>query len=223
MIGKELVTFGVDLWLAPSMNIHRNPLCGRNFEYYSEDPLITGICGEVVVHNVEMYSGVGATIKHLACNNQEENRGATNAHVSERALREIYLRGYERVIRREKPVSMMTSLNLINGVHAANSYDLLTAFARDESGFDGFVMTDWGTTVSDESEQNKYDCSSVPGCLIAGNDLIMPGTAGDIEGILSAANNGVLTLGQLQNSVRNILVGMLKLNRRVEESSDGNR
>lgn len=215
MIGRELVTFGVDLWLAPSMNIHRNPLCGRNFEYYSEDPLITGICGSTMVHGVEMYRGTGATIKHLACNNQEANRGATNAHVSERALREIYLRGYEMAIRKEKPVSMMTSLNLINGIHAANNYDMLTSFARDECGFDGFVMTDWGTTVADASEDNKYPCSSVAGCLTAGNDLIMPGTSGDVEGIRLAVQNGEVKLWQLQECVKNILRGMLKMDKSV--------
>ncbi|MCD8013703.1 MAG: glycoside hydrolase family 3 C-terminal domain-containing protein [Lachnospiraceae bacterium] len=220
MIGRELSAFGVDLWLAPSMNIHRNPLCGRNYEYYSEDPLVTGVCGCAMVHGVQLFHGVGATIKHLACNNQETNRGASNAHVSERALREIYLRGYERVILREKPLSMMTSLNLINGIHAANSYDLLTAFARDECGFDGFVMTDWGTTVSDPSEKIKYPCSSVAGCLNAGNDLIMPGTISDVEGIISAVYSGDLTLRQLRECVSNILVVMLRMNKKVKVFTD---
>ena len=215
MIGKEMVAFGVDLWLAPSMNIHRNPLCGRNFEYYSEDPLITGNCGIFMVRGVEQYKGNGATIKHLACNNQEDNRGATNAHVSERALREIYLRGYEMVILKEKPMSMMTSLNLINGIHAANSHDLLTAFARNECGFDGFVMTDWGTTVSHESEQRKYPCSSVAGCIKAGNDLIMPGTRGDVEGIKLAVANGQLSEEELRSCAKNILHVMHALHREV--------
>ena len=124
--------FGVHLWLAPSMNIHRNPLCGRNFEYYSEDPLLSGVMAAAVTAGVQSKKGCGVTIKHFACNNQEDNRMGVDARVSERALREIYARGFEIAVKKCTPAAIMTSYNLINGVHAANSKDLCTVLAREE-------------------------------------------------------------------------------------------
>lgn len=213
MIRSEAEAFGVDIWLAPSMNLHRNPLCGRNFEYYSEDPLLTGVCASSMVHGVEQGHRVATAIKHFACNNQEANRNAVNAHVSERALRELYLRGFEYVLRREKPSCVMTALNLINGTHAANSRALLVDYLRGENGFDGFVMTDWGTTVEDPAEHNKYRCASPAGCIQAGNDLIMPGTTGDRDALLAVLQNGTLSLAELQRCAANILQVMLRLER----------
>ena len=195
LVGREMDEFGITLWLAPGMNIHRNPLCGRNFEYYSEDPLLTGCVGAAMTKGVQKICGVGTTIKHFACNNQEDNRKGVDAVVSERALREIYLKGFEIVVRSARPMSIMTSYNLVNGVHAANNKDLCTAAARDEWGFTGLIMTDWTTTQSGGS--------SSPGCISAGNDLIMPGTCEDIRQVAEALtdqNGEHLELKDLQKS-----------------------
>jgi beta-glucosidase-like glycosyl hydrolase len=200
----EMERFGLKLWLAPGMNIQRNPLCGRNFEYFSEDPLLTGVCATAVIEGIQSGGHAGATIKHVACNNQEENRGGMNAHVSERALREIYLRGYEIAVRRAKPMAIMTGHNLINGVNAAESYDILTAAAREEWGFDGLVMTDWGTTTK-TAEQRKYSPSNCDTCIRAGTDLIMPGSKEDLQEIRAALAQGTLSVDNLYWCAVNIL------------------
>ena len=146
MVGEEMELFGVDLWLAPALNIHRDPLCGRNFEYFSEDPLVAGMAAAAITRGVQRHPGKGVTIKHFAANSQEDNRFFSNSHISERAIREIYLKGFEIAIKESRPLSVMTSYNLLNGVHTANCYDLLQAVARDEWGFGGFIMTDWFTS-----------------------------------------------------------------------------
>ncbi len=214
IVGEEMEELGVTLWLAPGMNIHRNPLCGRNFEYYSEDPLVAGMCAAADTLGVQRHSGVGTTIKHFAFNNQEDNRMHVNSHVGERAIREIYLKGFEIAVRASQPMSIMTSYNLINGTHTANSYDLLTAIARDEWGFAGIVMTDWGTTGGMEmnpGETFKYGTSNAAGCVKAGNDLIMPGSQRDVDEIVKsvgAAEGDVdcpITLGELQACAKRML------------------
>ena len=212
--GEEMEELGVTLWLAPGMNIHRNPLCGRNFEYYSEDPLVAGMCAAADTLGVQKHAGVGTTIKHYALNNQEDNRMHTNAHVSERAAREIYLKGFEIAVRAAQPMSIMTSYNLVNGIHAANNKDTLTAIARNEWGFAGIVMTDWGTTGAIEMNpgaQFKYGSSSAAGCIKAGNDLTMPGSQADVDEIIAsvgAAEGDVvcpITLGDLQACAKRML------------------
>jgi beta-glucosidase len=207
IVGEEMEELGVTLWLAPGMNIHRNPLCGRNFEYYSEDPLVAGRCAAADTIGVQKHRGIGTTIKHFAFNNQEDNRMHTNAHVTERAAREIYLKGFEIAVRTAQPMSIMTSYNLINGTHAANNQDLLTAIARDEWGFAGLVMTDWGTTGGIEMDPGmtfKYGCSTASGCVRAGNDLTMPGSQADVDDITAAVGN-TITLGDLQACAKRIL------------------
>ena len=179
MIGTELEEFCITLWLAPGMNIHRNPLCGRNFEYYSEDPLVSGKIAAALTRGVQSQYGVGTTIKHYACNNQEENRRNVSSIVSERAMREIYLKGFEIAVKESQPKAIMTSYNKVNGVHTANSYDLCTTVARKEWKFAGIIMTAWKTT-------NAGGGSSAAKCISAGNDLIMPGTETDRREILDA-------------------------------------
>lgn len=214
IVGGEMEELGVTLWLAPGMNIHRNPLCGRNFEYYSEDPLVAGCCAAADTLGVQRHRGVGTTIKHFAFNNQEDNRMHVNAHIGERAIREIYLKCFEIAVKTAQPMSIMTSYNLINGTHTANSYDLLTAIAREEWGFQGIVMTDWGTTGSIEMNQGqkfKYGCSSAAGCIRAGNDLIMPGSQADVDEIVRCVGARAgevpcpITLGDLQACARRML------------------
>lgn len=204
MIGREMEEFGVTLWLAPGMNIHRNPLCGRNFEYYSEDPLLSGAMAAAVTLGVQKLPGIGTTIKHFACNNQEDNRKGSNSVVSERALREIYLRGFEIAVKTSQPMAIMTSYNLINGVHSANSRDLCTVVAREEWGFRGIIMTDWTTT--------GRGGSSAWGCVAAGNDLIMPGSDGDHEEIRAALADGQLDAEDLRRCVERMLTVIFQTN-----------
>ena len=192
MIGNEMKLFEVTLWLAPGMNIHRNPLCGRNFEYYSEDPLLSGMMASAMTLGVQKVPGCGTTIKHFACNNQEDNRMGSDSIVSERALREIYLKGFEIAVKNAQPMSIMTSYNMINGVHAANCYDICTKAARDEWGFNGTIMTDWTTTTG----STAGECSA-SGCMKAGNDIVMPGDPADHENLRSALLDGSLSLDAL--------------------------
>lgn len=198
MIGTEMEEFGVTLWLAPGMNIHRNPLCGRNFEYYSEDPFLSGELAGAITEGVQSVPGCGTTIKHFACNNQEDNRMGSDSIVSERALREIYLKGFETAIRKSQPMSVMTSYNLINGVHAANNYDICTKAARNEWGFNGVIMTDWTTTENDET------CTA-SGCMRAGNDLIMPGNQSDYDNLYKELADGTLSEEDLKACVSRLV------------------
>ncbi len=197
-VAQEMDEFGVTLWLAPGMNIHRNPLCGRNFEYYSEDPLLSGIMAAAMTEGVQSCKGCGTTIKHFACNNQEDNRMHSNSIVSERALREIYLKGFEIAVTKSQPMAIMTSYNLINGVHAANSYDLCTKAARNEWGYQGLIMTDWTTT------HNGPECTA-SGCMRAGNDIVMPGCNNDHENLKKELDDGTLDIRELKLAVGHLV------------------
>ena len=216
LVGEEMKQLHVDLWLAPGMNIHRNPLCGRNFECYSEDPVLTGLCAAAETKGVQSHEGRGATIKHFAGNNQEDNRMLTNVHISERALREIYLKGFEIAVKTAQPYAIMTSYNLINGVHSANNYDMLQNIARDEWGFEGLVMTDWYTSQDTTemgmvSPSGKYSHSSSVQCIKAGNDLQMPGCQQNVDDIVEAVNEGKeITKADLQRCAKHILSVALK-------------
>ncbi|MCQ2982952.1 MAG: glycoside hydrolase family 3 C-terminal domain-containing protein [Treponemataceae bacterium] len=193
VVGEEMAQFGVSWWLAPGMNIHRNPLCGRNFEYYSEDPLVSGVIAAAITKGVQAAPGVGTTIKHFAANNQEDNRTGSNSVVSERALREIYLRGFEIAIKSAQPMAIMTSYNLINGTHTANSYCLNTECARNEWGFAGIIMTDWTTTST------RYANHSVSHlCGKSGNDLIMPAHQDDVTDYKAAFAEGTITRAEAE-------------------------
>ena len=205
MIGTEMEHFGVTLWLAPGMNIHRNPLCGRNFEYYSEDPYVSGTIAAAMTEGVQFNYGCGTTIKHFACNNQEDNRMGSDSVVSERALREVYLKGFEIAIRQAQPMSIMTSYNLINGVHAANNYDLCTESARNEWGFKGAIMTDWTTT-------EQGDNCTASGCMRAGNDLVMPGCFGDHDNMHKELSEGTLKIEDLKACIARLVSVIWKSN-----------
>ena len=200
-VAEELRMFGVTLWLAPGMNIHRNPLCGRNFEYYSEDPLMSGTMAAAMTAGVQEQGGVGTTIKHFACNNQEDNRMGCDSILSERALREIYLKGFEIAVRTSRPMAIMTSYNKINGVHAANCFDTCTEAARNEWGFRGVIMTDWTTTTNSTDD---IPCTAA-GCMRAGNDLVMPGAESDHVNIREELASGKLDIVYLKRSVGHLV------------------
>ena len=202
MIGTEMKEFGISWWLAPGMNIHRNPLCGRNFEYYSEDPILSGMTAAALIRGVQKISGAGAVIKHFAANNQEDNRLGSDSVMSEKTLREIYLRGFEIAVRGAKPVGIMNSYNKINGIHTDNSYDLDTVVVRKEWGFQGIIMTDWTSTT--EGDSIAYQCA------MAGCDLIMPGHPKDVENIRKALKDGRLERGKVVESCARLIKSVLQ-------------
>ena len=186
LVGEEMAIFGIDIWLAPALNIMRSPLCGRDFEYFSEDPLVSGRMAAGITRGVQAFPGRAVTIKHFACNNQETDRYFSNSLVSERALREIYLKGFEICVKETQPKYIMTSYNLINGEHACNMYDINTRALRDEWGFKGVVMTDWLVTGGMGPKGPKYPCASAAGNVKAGNEITMPGIPSDKADIMAA-------------------------------------
>ena len=196
-IGNEVLEYGCDVILAPGMNIHRSPLCGRNFEYYSEDPVVTGKMGAAYVRGVQS-QGVGTSVKHFAANSQETNRTEVDEIVSQRALREIYLKGFEIAVREGKPWTVMSSYNKINGTYTQESKDLLTTILRDEWGFDGIVMTDW-TGQRNTAAQIK-----------AGNDLMEPGNPAQTQEVISKVKSGELKMEELDVCVKRILEYLVK-------------
>ena len=198
---REMKEYGCTYWLAPAVNIHRNPLCGRNFEYYSEDPFLTGAMASAMIRGVQQEEGFYVTVKHFACNNQEDNRNFVSSNLSERALREIYLRAFERCVR-SGAKAVMTSYNKVNGTYTPNSYDLCTKVLRNEWGFDGVVMTDWFST-------NKGQAHNAL-AMKAGNDLIMPGTGRNKREILAGLRSGMISEKDLRRCCANVVRSILR-------------
>lgn len=196
-IYEEMKEYGCTYWLAPAVNIHRNPLCGRNFEYWSEDPYLAGTMAAAVTRGVQQEEGFYVTVKHFAANNQEDNRNQVSSEVTERALREIYLRPFEIAVRKGGAKGIMTSYNRINGVYAPNSHDICTKVLRNEWGFDGVVMTDWFSTNGGQADNGL--------CMTAGNDLIMPGGKGFRKKIVKAVKKGQIPEEALRRCCANVV------------------
>lgn len=208
-MGNETREYGIDVILGPGANIHRNPLCGRNFEYFSEDPVITGNIGAAMVNGIES-NGVGTSVKHFVANNQETNRNNNNAIVSDRAMREIYLRGFEIIVRNAQPWTIMSSYNLINGTHVSASKDILTDILRNDWGFEGMVMTDW------------FGGTNPPVELSSGNDLFEPGTRKQYKTLMKAAKSGELSEADINIAVKRILTLVMK-SKKMEGYSFSNK
>ena len=207
-MGTEAEQYGIDVILGPGANIHRHPLCGRNFEYYSEDPVLTGYIGASMVNGIES-KGVGASVKHYVANNQETERYLNDAMVPERAMREIYLKGFEIIVRESQPWTIMSSYNKVNGTYVAESPELLTGVLREEWGFEGLVMSDW------------FGGSDAPAMIRAGNDLLEPGTKKQWDALLEAYENGSLSMAEIDAAVERILTLIVKSGK-MEQTSPGN-
>ena len=197
IVGDEMERFGVHLWLAPALNIHRSIRCGRNFEYYSEDPVVSGKIAAAITRGVQKHPGCGTTIKHYAANNQEKNRYASNSILSERAMREIYLKGFGICIKESSPHALMTSYNLLNGIHTSEHPGLMNDILRSEFEYKGIVMTDWLIAMSND-KASLHRPAIASEIMKAGGDLIMPGCKADYDDIRNALKNGTLSKEQLQ-------------------------
>ena len=204
IVGKEMERFHVQLWLAPALNIHRSILCGRNFEYYSEDPLVAGLMAAAITEGVQKHKGCGTTIKHYAANNAETNRYNSNSRVSERAMREIYLKGFGICVKKAQPKAVMTSYNLLNGQHTSEHRGLIEDILRREYGFEGIVMTDWVVDALSSSPENKYRGALAPEVVKAGGDLFMPGCQTDFDRVLAALKDGSIDRKQIQQNATRV-------------------
>ena len=196
-IGNEILEYGVDVVLAPGMNIHRSPLCGRNYEYFSEDPVLTGKIAAAYIRGVQS-NGVGACPKHFAVNSQETNRTEVNEIVSQRALREIYLKGFEIAVKESHPWTIMSSYNRLNGPYTQENYELLTTVLRDEWGFDGIVMSDWIRLRNTAAQ------------IHAGNDHLQPGEQKQVDDLLDKVKTNQLSVADIDICVKRMLNYIVK-------------
>jgi len=196
-MGNEVLEYGVDVLLAPGMNIHRNPLCGRNFEYFSEDPVLSGKIAAAYVRGIQS-NGVGTSVKHFAANNQETNRMENDARISRRALREIYLKNFEIAIKEGRPWTVMSSYNMLNGLYTQQNYELLTTILRDEWHYDGIVITDWGCK------------DNTAAAVKAGNDIMDPGNEEEIRRIINGVEQGTINMQEVDRNVRRVLEYIVK-------------
>ena len=199
-IGNETLEYGCDVVLGPGMNLHRNPLCGRNFEYYSEDPVVTGLMGTAFVLGVQS-QGVGVSAKHFAVNSQESDRTRVDERLSQRALRELYLKGFEMMVRKSNPWTIMSAYNKVNGVYAQGNKDLLTNILRNDWGYKGIVETDWIGKREDLPVEQE---------VAAGNDLLMPGYPAQVKDIVNAVKSGKLDVNDVDRNVRRMLEYIVK-------------
>ena len=213
MVGKEMKYYNVHLWLAPAMNIHRNILCGRNFEYFSEDPLVSGKIAAALVRGVQKYKNRGATVKHFAGNNQEFNRLNSNSKMSERALREIYLKGFKIALQESNPKALMTSYNLINGIHPSENELFLIDVLRSEWKYDGLIMTDWSHTGRMHFLASKNPPQFAFEIIKGGNNLIMPGDKSDYNELTLKLNDKLLTRDDLLRCASKVYETILLLNK----------
>lgn len=208
LMGNEAMEYGIDIILGPGINIHRHPFCGRNYEYYSEDPVLTGYIGAAMVNGIES-QGVGTAVKHFAANNQETERYINDALISDRALREIYLKGFEIIVKESQPWTIMSSYNKVNGSYVAENPKLLTRILRDEWGFEGLVMSDW------------FGGDDAPAMIRAGNDLLEPGTRKQWNALAEAHKNEELSEVEIDTAVKRILRLIFK-SRKMQNNEFGN-
>jgi beta-glucosidase len=211
VVGSEMELFNVKLWLAPALNIHRSVLCGRNFEYYSEDPLISGLIAQSITLGVQSHKNCGVTIKHFVGNNKETNRMCNSSNLSERTLREIYLKGFEICIKGSNPESIMSSYNLINGTHASEHKGLMKDYLRCECNYEGLIMTDW-TTPGFTNPKLKYKIMDVKNVISGGGDIFMPGCKYDFDNLLDGLNKGIVKRSDMERSASSVIKSSRRLN-----------
>lgn len=204
-VGKEMEMYGVTIWLAPGMNIHRNPLCGRTFEYYSEDPYVSGVLAAAIVRGVQKHPGKGMSIKHFVANNCELERNRSSSNVSERALREIYLKGFEIAVKESNPMTVMAAYNKVNGVYCTNNYDLLVKILRQEWGFEGMVMSDWDSMKANRENPMIPETGNVLLAAHAQCDLVCPGRPDQIQALRQGLAEGIVNRDDVKRCASRVL------------------